>query len=498
MKYAVDCMFVGDTSCLFTQYASSLVRMPKAAGEVKLIREDCQNKLRFTSDCHMIEENHISHVVSRITQTCDRVTWDFGDGTFSNEINPADRIYPAEGGSYKIKLHAIYETCEDSVIFLLNIPPIGNTYDTIPATGCIGTGYRVQYEDSEGNRVVEKSYYSDGLHNDTVVSSVGCDSVMVLDLKMVDRMETTIDTTIVNDQVYKYDSGTGIKTVNTTGVYKGYLTSAAGCDSIVTHNLYVHEKLLVSINPTIDICADDGSAVIPFIFTSGRTTTYSMVDTTGIIDNIEEDYLPNMSLDEKDGVIELDMPDQLLVNYYPLIFTFYDSISGNVEVPVRLAVHYPDTILVQKWNDVLALRDSANNGSYNFVGFQWYRGTEKIENATGPYLYLRGEEFDTEEVPYYVELTREDGLVMTTCPFFPTKHVDITPFPSIVGAAQRVPIHIRANCNMIIFDTMGRQYKSVEMQSGLAEFVAPSKSGVYIINVLYGDSSVEKYKLIVH
>lgn len=498
MKYTVDCMFVGDTACSFALNVSSLARFPKAEGEWQLIRENCENRVLFTSDCHMVEENHVSHVITRTSESCDRMMWDFGDGTISYEQNPATHLYPAEGGDFEVKLHAVYETCEDSISFLLNIPPIGTTYDTIPAVGCIGTGYRVRYLDSEGNVEIDKSYYGDGLYNDTVMSSIGCDSVMVLDLKMVDRMETTVDTTIINDQVYEYDSGMGIKTVNTTGVYKGYLLSVAGCDSIVTHNVYVHERLLVNIDPTIDVCADDGLAVIPFTFTSGRTTTYSMVDTTGIIDNIDEDYLPRMSLEEKYGEIEVEMPDQLLVNYYPLIFTFYDSISGNVEVPVRLAVHYPDTILVQKWNDVLALRDSANNGAYNFVGFQWYKGTEKIENATGPYLYLKGEEFDTDDVPYYVELTREDGLVMTTCPFFPTKHVDITPFPSIVGAAQRVPLRIRANCNMIIYDTMGHQYKAVEMQSGLAEFVAPSQSGVYIINVLYDDSSAEKYKLIVH
>lgn len=496
-KYAVDCMFVGDSSCYFTQYVSSLARFPKAAGNWQLQRQECQNKVNFTGDFYMVEENHVSHQVNRTDEKCDMVKWVFGDGTYSYDYNPEEHVYPAEGGEYEVTMHAYYETCEDETTMKLNIPPIGTIYDSISGKGCSGTNYRVRYKDYTGSEQVDKSYYESGVYNDTVMSSIGCDSVMVLSLEMVDQIETTIDTTIMNDQTYKYDSGTGIKTINTTGTYTGYLLTVAGCDSIVTHNVYVHERLQVSMPPMIDICANDGYVEIPFIFNSGRTDVYSLRDSAGAIFDMEKYNMPDMALTEKEGIIELEMPDVVPVNYYPLVFTFYDSISGNVMVPVRLAVHYSDSILVQKWNDVIALRDSTRNGGYDFVGFQWYKNGEKIEGATKPYLYVGGGTLEMEETSYYAELVRNDGLVMTTCPIYPTQHTDISVFPSIVAASQRIAMRLKSAARVVIYDSMGRLYSECELSEGYQELVTPQHSGIYIVHVIGTDSQDLKHKIIV-
>lgn len=496
-RYAVDCMFAGDSTCYFTLHVSTLARFPKAAGDWKLKRQDCQNKVNFTGDFYMVEENHVSHVVSRTDEKCDMVKWDFGDGTYSYDYNPGEHVYPAEGGKYEVTLHAYYETCEDEATLELDIPPIGTMYDSISGKGCSGNNYRVRYNDYTGSEQVDKSYYESGIYNDTVMSSIGCDSVMVLSLEMVDQIETTVDTTIMNDQTYKYDSGAGIKTINTTGTYTGYLLTVAGCDSIVTHNVYVHERLQVSMPPMIDICANDGYVEIPFIFNSGRTDVYSLRDSAGAIFDMEKYNMPDMALTEKEGIIELEMPDVVPVNYYPLVFTFYDSISGNVIVPVRLAVHYPDTILVQKWNDVIALRDSTRNGGYDFVGFQWYKNGVKVEGATKPYLYVGNGGLEMEETGYYAELVRDDGLVMTTCPIYPTQHTDISTFPSIVATSQRVAMRLMSAARVAIYDSMGRQYSVSELSAGYHEFAAPQHSGIYIVHVVDADNQEAKHKLIV-
>lgn len=494
LNYSVDCMFVGDSTCSFPLRASSLARFPKAVVKHDIKRNDCQNKVIFTSDCHMVEENQVSKVVSRTAEQCESIKWKFDDGTTTSDA-VVERLYPDEGGNFKVKLLAYYQTCSDSMEIELNIPPIGPTVDHIPAIGCIGTGHHVHYTGFP--EVIDRYYYDTNIYKDTVTSSVGCDSVFVLDLKMVDRVETTVDTTILDNETYKYDSGSGMKIVNTAGVYTGYLRSAAGCDSIVTHNLYVHDRLMVSINPTIDACADQNTVVVPFTFTSGRTDTYSMTDTTGMFTNILEESLTPMPVTQREGEIEIDLPQPIAANYYPLLFTFYDDISGNVDVPVNIAVHYPDTILRQKWNDVLAIRDSMNNGGYNFIGFQWYKGTEKIEGATGPYLYLNGEEFDFDQTPYYVELTRSDSVVITTCPFYPEKHTDKTQFPSIVSAAARVPVRLPKEASIAVYDMMGRQHVLQTAGRGVSQFTAPSVSGIYIVNINYTDSSHEQYKMIV-
>jgi gliding motility-associated-like protein len=61
--------------------------------------------------------------------------WDFGDGTFSDSINPS-KIYAA-AGYYPVKLVTDFGSCRDSIIKSINVlPPPAASFSAINNTGC--------------------------------------------------------------------------------------------------------------------------------------------------------------------------------------------------------------------------------------------------------------------------------------------------------------------------------------------------------------------------
>ncbi|NRA52154.1 MAG: SprB repeat-containing protein, partial [Phaeodactylibacter sp.] len=109
-------------------------------------------------------------------------------------------------------------------------------------------------------------YTMSGSYTDTLVAANGCDSIVTLDLTVFPVKRDTLDITICNASSFSV----GDSTYTEEGVYVDTLTSnLTGCDSIVTLNLTVRDFFEINLNPTI--CEGES-------FTVG-TTAY---DTTGM------------------------------------------------------------------------------------------------------------------------------------------------------------------------------------------------------------------------
>lgn len=80
-------------------------------------------------------------------------------------------------------------------------------------------------------------------------------------------------------------------------------------------------------------------------------------------------------------------------------------------------VYYPTWVLSQKWDDVIAVKNTNNNGGYEFSAIRWYHNGESIqgEGALNSYIYVPST-FVTGD-KYWAELTRQDdGKTYCTCP----------------------------------------------------------------------------------
>ncbi len=141
-------------------------------------------------------------------------------------------------GTYLDTLKTI-QGCDSVVVLELTVLPI--LRDTIVAQICTGDSY-----DFHG-----QSVSSEGSYADTLVSSIGCDSVVVLNLSLLDVHHTDVFAEICDGEVYDF-LGTDLMA---GGVYVDTLTNALGCDSVINLTLTVHPVYQTELD--YSICVGD-------------------------------------------------------------------------------------------------------------------------------------------------------------------------------------------------------------------------------------------------
>ncbi len=121
-----------------------------------------------------------------------------------------------EAGRYKQKVRSA-NGCDSVVILNLSLIPAQRvtTIDTI----CSGASLIIN----------GKEYSSSGVYSDTLVSSLGCDSIVTFILKVNDPIQVPDTVNICYGASYDF----GTQTITASGDYKEIFTTADGCDSIV-------------------------------------------------------------------------------------------------------------------------------------------------------------------------------------------------------------------------------------------------------------------------
>ncbi len=152
----------------------------------------------------------------------------------------AGQFYPfggndySEAGSYKDTLMSS-GGC-DSII-TLNLSIIEEINTEISDSICAGQIYQFGGDD----------YSQAGVYKDTLLSSGGCDSIITLNLSIIEEINTEISDSICAGQTYPF----GGNDYSQAGVYKDTLLSSGGCDSIITLNLSIIEELNTEISDSI-------------------------------------------------------------------------------------------------------------------------------------------------------------------------------------------------------------------------------------------------------
>ncbi len=139
-----------------------------------------------------------------------------------------------EAGVYTQTLQAL-NGCDSIVTLTLSVNPIFNT--NLSAFICEGQTYT-----ENGFNVSEAGVYTQSLQ-----SVNGCDSIVTLTLNVNPIIHTELSATICEGSVYN-DNGFN---VSEAGTYTQNLTTANGCDSIVTLTLNINSVLYTSLTETI-------------------------------------------------------------------------------------------------------------------------------------------------------------------------------------------------------------------------------------------------------
>jgi len=404
--YAVDVTYKSNEKCGFTLTANAIPRFPIPRATYKLEQKDCGNYITFTNKSHIQTRNWITKEKVDTPLPPEYITWDF-DGLRPEELNTAEALWnpsfrlPDEEKDYHFQLTAGVGLCDSTQHIYVHVPAVGPDSIVEEVQKCEGDLFNWQ----------GKYYQTDTTIIDRDYNKAGCDSTHVIVLSYVKAIYTTVDAVIPEGEVYEL----GNQKLTKTGTYTENFQSESGCDSIVTLNLRVVEPLEMEITSIEHPCPEAVSFLIETHARRGIPDYYKLqFDENGYAIGLvpQTDSLKGGA----DNAIEVPMPAGVKPGYYPFSIAFESKENGKAEVEGELTIYYSASIIQQRWDDVLGILNWEKNGGYDFREFQWYRNGQLIDGATDAYYYEEGKLQPGDE--YLVELKlpgEERGL--KTCAF---------------------------------------------------------------------------------
>ncbi|MEI8204635.1 MAG: T9SS type A sorting domain-containing protein [Bacteroidota bacterium] len=191
------------------------------------------------------DQNPIITNVSNLESGFYKVTSSIGSGcvgrdsvkiivlpTIANSLNPVI----CQGNTFTVGQHnySISGTYYDTLTTILGCDSIITTnltvgviqHDTINPIICQGETFTIGTH----------NYSISGTYSDTLATSLGCDSILTIHLTVQEKQQVSLNPTICLGDTFKV----GIHYYTTTGAYTDTIVTAIGCDSIVQTNLIVY------------------------------------------------------------------------------------------------------------------------------------------------------------------------------------------------------------------------------------------------------------------
>ena len=463
-------------ACQFNLQARVAPYQVECLFEPEIVYKDCRAEV-------YLKNESFAYTQKGEIADCDNYYWDLGNGKTS--VQKDEKLVIDEPGIYTVTLTAdILGECYDTYTKSFEILECKEHLYIDTINMCAGD--TLVYN---GLMFFTTKVYIDSLKTTTT----NCDSVIVLDIRVNDEIVTdTIDYILRQYQEPYYDFNG--KHLTETGLYVDTLMASFGCDSIVPLNLLVYPPLRAELEQdTIEVCADESSFVIGHTVLEGDYDVFrldfdSVAQAAGFVDGTGSRPW--------DDVLEFPVPEGVKPNVYTAELTFESLDYGTLVFPVHIMVSYPASILVQKWDDVIALLNSQYNGGFEFTSYQWYKNEQPIPGENKPYLYLP-ERLDV-EAEYRVKVTRaDDGVSAFSCPIIPEWRESIDVYPTLVQAGMDVVVELSGTGQATLLDIMGLQIAKYPLGDRVNNIRMPDKTGSYILKVMIDEGETKTYNIIV-
>jgi hypothetical protein len=398
---------------------------------------------------------------------------------WSDEVKPTFN-FPIEGGDYEVTLRTTCGTCDSVLHYHLHLDPLGATKETQTYILC---------DDDRKAGFVWKERTDTAYHTYGIVDSVvllnpatTCDSVIYLEL--TEPLRLFVDTVVLSDDLpFVYRGRTYTESVIDT-------IPNALCDTTWVLNFEVYEPLKAHLADTaIIVCEDDSIVGIEYIITQGRSLRYSY--RIADLDSIDPQTKHQRKGTDTTLVVPLAKP---YPNIYKGSLLLEDSLpEHNVRLPFTVTIRYASSIITQRWNDVLAIRNADYNGGYLFTAVQWYLGESPIQGAS-EFNYFAGENAQLRfGEPYSALLTRDDGVQLFTCPIEPEKvSADITDMPTLVPLGSSIQVQGKGKAYW--YDVLGRPHHTESYDN--SSISAPTTAGYYLLVLRASDTNAPKPRTI--
>lgn len=472
--YVVDCMFVQDSTCYFSLYASTLATNPISVQSKPRIIKNCTNgKYSVLLDGSRSWVQEIDHVtgdtlVSKAYKI-EHYEWNVEGIAYGWSDEPKVTFdFPAQGGDFPYTLRTTCGTCESIIYDTLHLAPLGPTHETQIYTLCDEDRKGEGFKWKERNDTTYRTY---GLVDSVVLLNpvTTCDSIIYLELKEPKRLY--VDTMVLPENLPYVLAGHEFyeTTVDTIPGWE------FNCDLTYVLNLEVYESLLVNPKTAYVRCEGDGdSLLLEWDITRGRSQAVLYT-----FNNSAKDTLFSTEKAKGHYAESIYIGSGLKPNVYNGTIYLVDlKPEFSVQVDYTLTVNYASAVIAQRWNDVLAIRNFDYNGGYVFDSVQWYVNGLPIEGATDFNYYTGGDTQLQFGKPYSALLTRNDGVKLFTCDFIPMPvAADVTDMPSLLPPTA--PLTIKGKGTAYWYDMLGRAAQ-VEAYDD-SDVYTPGIPGYYIL-----------------
>lgn len=467
---------------LTIEYYQLLHSEPKSLANFVVDPHDCINEVFITNltevYSYYTEDTMLLDVVSLI----DSIYWDFGVYGTSNDFTPR-LIVPNEGDTFKVSLLTMVDGYSDVFEYELYVPAIKDFVEYHNVEICSGGKY--VYEGIE--------YTQEGEYVTSSGKTIhGCDSTHILIISFLQpQVEELYDTICFGDLPYEFYE----QQCMISGKYEHTVQAEGGCDSITfILNLFVHEKLVVELNELAEICGDDVNFVISYTisqgtFSSGELQFNQFAKDAGF-ENVE-------GFTSTEVVVAI--PDSVRPDTYMVDVVFNNNDCEIVTLPLEFTVLYPSSVIGQRWNDFLSVKNEEYNGGYTFTDYQWYLNDVPIEGYKATQIYEYGKELDFEG-EYRVLLTRaDDGKSIMSCPFIPVRYNEdeYTELSTLVFANQIVVANASHAADVKMYNVAGICVGTYAFEVGYNDVKMPSEAGVYTMQVVYNSDKIQVIRIVV-
>ena len=510
--YVCHLSYMDSPDCYFELRTRLLPRNPLAMHTYSIDAELCRSLLTLRDSSRITVPGDGGMVVT--ADMCDYSQWSlrslktdkrasFSGTQFTYE---ADR----QGDAIEV-MHTAYISngeCDNTSVDTIYTPDITTPDSLIFDTIC----------DNHKYSFAGKQYNKSGVYYDSLVNRFGCDSVEVLYLhvnptNMLNRNDTICTTNLpyVFEGTYKgqpkrYEFS-NYQSYITSDNYVIKLDNSYNCDSTINLELTIIPLLEAEVDSIPMLCSDGGGFSLNYqvlngdydslkIYFSDGAHVAGLRDTTFYHDPYTHPVIP-----PTDNQVDYLYDEKVLPDKYYMYVRFYQHPCCNYNRvdTIPIDIRYANSIIVQKWNDVLALLDEKHNvNRCSFAAYQWYKNNEPIMGATKPYLYT-GEELDF-DADYSVLLTRaKDSVQQFTCTYRPI-HRDIDPensYPTLISAGSKIRSRLDSEATVTFYTLTGAVYSRVDLPAGECWFTAPNNVGYYILSVISADGRTTKQKILI-
>ena len=439
--------------------------------------------LSSESGCDILRILHLT-VVPTYNDTIEDKTC-LGTGYFQNGFVVPEENTTTAGTFYYTNIRQSHYPylCDSIVTLKLTVNP--QKIVTIYAGICEGE----TYSENGFNVSTQGTYTRYG------TSAEGCDSTTILILDVYHAGENRIiDAEICEGNVYQANGFYVNGTAGTTTTYVEDRVTNDGCPYTVTLNLTVLLNLKMDTPFVGEICGDAGYFPITYNVLAGRIDSIFVAfdekaHNAGFENFIEHNPTPNS--------IKIPLPTDIRPDNYSVTL-YFDGRCYDTTFTFDFTVLYPSSVMQQRWNDVIILKNSAYNGGYDFYDNKWLVNGLPIDERfdKGTYIYTENTtlRFGSE---YRVLLTREgEYQSFCSCPLIPVQHFDVYEFPRIVSAMGKIKVYSNepiAELSLInLFgQTVGNgRYAGTEIEIN-------ADAGIHIIRLITDKGQIYTQKIIV-